>query len=50
MVLFLNKFFAEVPPKTEYTITERGKNAVEIIIILRNYGLVLMKDFGIEEK
>lgn len=42
--------FPEVPPRTEYSITERGKRAIEIIVVLRNYGLDLMKDFGIEEK
>ena len=42
--------FPEVPPRTEYSITERGKRAVELITTLRDYGLELMKDFGIEEK
>lgn len=40
--------FAEIPPRTEYAITEKGKKAVEIIIILRDYGLDLMKDSGID--
>ncbi|PTT68919.1 MULTISPECIES: winged helix-turn-helix transcriptional regulator [unclassified Chryseobacterium] len=48
---FISKeIFPEVPPRTEYNITKRGKKAVEIISILRNYGFELMKDFGIEEK
>lgn len=48
---FISKeIFPEVPPRTEYSITERGKKAVEMITALRNYGLDLMKDFGIEEK
>lgn len=42
--------FAEVPPRVEYTITERGMKSIEIIDSLRNYGLDLMKDFGIAEK
>lgn len=48
---FITKeIFPEVPPRTEYNITERGRKAIEIITVLRNYGLNLMKDFGIEEK
>ncbi len=42
--------FAVVPPKVEYTITKRGQNAIVIIDAIRNYGLDLIKDFGIEHK
>ncbi len=42
--------FAEVPPRVEYSITERGIKSIEIIDSLRNYGLDLMNDFGIAEK
>lgn len=42
--------FAVVPPKVEYSITDRGKRSVEIIDIIRNYGLELMKEFNIEHK
>ncbi len=42
--------FPEVPPRVEYSITERGMKSIEIIDALRNYGLDLMKDFGIAEK
>lgn len=41
--------FPEVPPRVEYAITERGIKSIEIIDALRNYGLDLMKDFGIEK-
>jgi DNA-binding HxlR family transcriptional regulator len=41
--------FAEVPPRVEYSITERGMKSILIIDVLRNYGLDLMKDFGIEK-
>lgn len=37
----------EVPVKTIYTITEKGKRSVEIIILLREYGFELMKEDGI---
>lgn len=42
------KVYPEVPPRTEYTITAKGKRAVEIIMVLRNYGLELMKEEGID--
>lgn len=42
------KVYPEVPPRTEYTITAKGKRAVEIITVLRNYGLELMKEEGID--
>jgi DNA-binding HxlR family transcriptional regulator len=40
--------YAVVPPKVEYSITERGKRAVEIITVIRDYGLELMEAFGVE--
>lgn len=40
----------EVPVKTEYTITEKGKRAIPIIVSLRNYGFQLMQDDGIKEQ
>jgi DNA-binding HxlR family transcriptional regulator len=42
------KTYAEVPPRTEYSLTEKGKRAVEVIEYLRNYGLELMKEDGID--
>lgn len=39
--------FPIVPPKVEYTITKRGMEAVPIIVAIRNYGLELMKEFGV---
>lgn len=38
-----------VPPKVEYSITARGKKAIVLIDQIRNYGMELMKEFGIEE-
>lgn len=43
------KVFAVVPPKVEYTITERGQKAIIVIDAIRNYGLDLMKEFGIQD-
>ncbi|HAK10676.1 MAG TPA: transcriptional regulator [Chitinophagaceae bacterium] len=42
------KTYAEVPPRTEYSLTKKGKRAVEVIEYLRNYGLELMKEDGID--
>ncbi len=39
--------FPVVPPKVEYTITPRGMKAIAIIDVIRNYGLDLMKEFGV---
>jgi len=39
--------FAVVPPKVEYTITARGRRAIDIIQVIRQYGLELMDEFGV---
>ncbi|HEX4958835.1 MAG TPA: helix-turn-helix domain-containing protein [Lacibacter sp.] len=44
----VKKVYAEVPPRTEYSLSERGIKAVEVITYLRNYGLQLMKEEGID--
>ncbi len=38
----------EVPVKTIYTITKKGKRSIVIISTLREYGFELMKEDGIE--
>ena len=40
--------YAVVPPKVEYSITDRGKRSIEIIDVIRNYGLELMEDFNVQ--
>ena len=40
--------FAEVPPHTEYQLTEKGQEALEIITLMRQYGLSLMQQDGID--
>lgn len=37
-----------VPPKTEYSLTEKGRQAIPLIEAIRNYGLELMAQAGIE--
>lgn len=44
------KVFPVVPPKVEYRITRRGRKAVKIISVIRNYGMELMNEFGVDEK
>jgi DNA-binding HxlR family transcriptional regulator len=43
------KVYAVVPPRTEYRLTERGRAAISIIVQIREYGLQLMREEGIEE-
>ncbi len=46
--LVSRKVYAEVPPRTEYALTKRGERAIPVIETLRQYGIALMKDVGIE--
>ncbi|PZX62957.1 winged helix-turn-helix transcriptional regulator [Hydrotalea sandarakina] len=47
---FINRVvYAAVPPKVEYSITERGLAAISVIEVIRNYGIHLMQEFGIDE-
>ena len=39
--------YAVVPPKVEYSITKRGQRAIAVVEVIRNYGLELMKEFGV---
>ena len=41
--------YAVVPPKVEYSLTERGKRTIPVITEIREYGFGLMKEFGIED-
>ncbi len=43
------KVHAVVPPKVEYSITEKGLQAIPIIDAIRVYGLALMQEEGIGE-
>jgi len=44
------KIYPIVPPKTEYSITKKGKRSIDIINTIRNYGLELMKEYGIDDQ
>ncbi|MEM6345064.1 MAG: helix-turn-helix domain-containing protein [Bacteroidota bacterium] len=40
--------YPEVPPKVEYSITEKGKSAIPIVNAIREYGIELMTKEGID--
>ncbi|MEO1513460.1 MAG: helix-turn-helix domain-containing protein [Bacteroidota bacterium] len=42
------KVYAVVPPKVEYSITEKGKTAIPIIDTIRSFGIQLMEGEGID--
>ena len=37
------KVFAVVPPKTEYSLTEQGKDILKLITSIRNFGLKMIE-------
>ena len=37
------KVYAVVPPKTEYSLTEQGKDIIKLITTIRNYGLKMIE-------
>ncbi len=39
-----------VPPKVEYALTKRGRRAIPVVEAIRDYGLALMAEFGVEEQ
>ena len=39
-----------VPPKVEYALTERGQRAIPVIEMIRNYGLELMSEMGVQHE
>jgi len=39
-----------VPPKVEYSMTEKGKTCIPIIDAIRDYGIYLIKEAGIEHE
>lgn len=42
--------YAVVPPKVEYSMTEKGRCAVPIIDAIRKYGIELMEEDGLMEE
>lgn len=48
--LITRKVYPVVPPKVEYTISKKGKKAIPIIEVIREYGFELMKEKGFKEE
>ena len=46
----IRKVYPVIPPKTDYSLTPRGKKSILVIESLRKYGQELMKDVGIKVK
>ncbi|MCB0528806.1 MAG: helix-turn-helix transcriptional regulator [Saprospiraceae bacterium] len=42
------KVYPVVPPKVEYSLTERGRDVIPVIDMIRQYGLKLMDEMGVE--
>lgn len=40
--------YAVVPPKTEYSLTQKGLDIMPLVETIRNYGLKMIDDEGIE--
>ncbi len=45
----IREVYPVVPPKVEYSITEKGKRAIPIIDVLRQYGFELMQEEGVSD-
>lgn len=45
--IIIRKLYPVVPPKTEYSLTERGKTLIPAIIELNKWGMVYLKEEGI---
>lgn len=41
--LVSRKVYAEVPPRVEYSLTERGKSLKKIILLMRDWGIANLK-------
>lgn len=46
--LIIKTVFAEVPPKVIYELTTKGKQIIPLIEHIRNFGIKLMRDDGID--
>ncbi len=44
----LRRVYPVVPPKVEYSLTERGTRAIPVIAYLREYGFKLLEEYGTE--
>jgi DNA-binding HxlR family transcriptional regulator len=42
--------YAVVPPKVEYSLTDKGLRCIPVVEVIRNYGIDLMEEAGIEDR
>jgi DNA-binding HxlR family transcriptional regulator len=42
--------YAEVPPRTEYSLSPKGREAIPVIETIRQYGVELMREKGLSEE
>lgn len=47
--LISRKVYAVVPPKVEYSITEKGLRAMPVVDAIRNLGIDMMKEVEVNE-
>lgn len=47
--MITREVFPVVPPRVEYSITKKGKEAMPLIEAIRNYGLKKMKEKGLKD-
>ena len=48
--LLMREVFAEVPPRVEYTLTERGASLAPVITAMRTWGEAHMAELAAEEE
>ncbi len=46
--LIVKQVFQEVPLHTEYTLSVKGKAAIKVIKVIRDFGVALMKEEGLD--
>lgn len=45
----LREVFAETPPLTEYSLTDKGRSVIPLIVQIRDFGLQLIAEEGLHE-
>ncbi len=44
----IRQVFQEVPLHTEYTLSAKGKSAIKVIKVIRDFGIEMMKEDGVD--
>lgn len=45
----LREVFVETPPQTEYSLTDKGRSVIPLIVQIRDFGLQLTAEEGLHE-